>query len=209
MGVQIENHLKENLSWMGIDPGKNGESKMLDYACGDGFLSHVLRPYFTKTVGVDLAEGMVDKYNRRAREAGIPESRMHAVLGDLTTPKISPSLTENKDLFDFDLIITSLVLHHIEDPQHAINRFVERLRPAGTLVVIDFDVAKEGEAWLMADAPTAHTIAHHGFDKATMENMFETAGCKDVEYVLHKEESKMPPHLGGKKQLFFARGRRT
>lgn len=152
---------------------------------------------------------MVDKYNRRAREAGIPESQMHAVLGDLTAPEIAPSLVDNKDLFDFDLIITSLALHHIEDPQHAINRLVERLRPGGTLVVIDFDVAKEGETWVSADAPSAHTIAHHGFDKASMEKMLHAAGCKDVEYVLHEEISKMPEHLGGKKQLFFARGRKA
>lgn len=168
-----------------------------------------LRPYFTKVIGLDLAEGMVDKYNRRAHDAGIPESQMHAVLGDLTAPEVAQSLIENKDLFDFDLIITSLALHHIEDPQHAINRFVERLRPGGTLVVIDFDVAKEGETWVAADAPSAHTIAHHGFDKAGMEKMLSAAGCEDVEYVLHKEESKMPAHLGGKKHLFFARGRRA
>ncbi|EEP79607.1 predicted protein [Uncinocarpus reesii 1704] len=41
LGLQIETHLKENLAWMGIDPKQNEGKKMLDYACGDGLLSHV------------------------------------------------------------------------------------------------------------------------------------------------------------------------
>ncbi|EER27166.1 hypothetical protein D8B26_005706 [Coccidioides posadasii str. Silveira] len=209
LAAQIESHLKENLSWMGIDPKNVGERKMLDFACGDGFLSHALRPHFTKVIGLDLAEGMVDKYKRRAREAGIPESQMHAVLGDLTGAEISPSLIENKELFDFDLAISSLALHHIEDPQRTINRLMERLRPGGTVVIIDFDVAKKGETWVLDDAPAAHTIAHHGFDKAHMEKLLNEAGCKDVDYVWHKEESELPPRMGGKKQLFFARGRKA
>ncbi|KAI1908305.1 hypothetical protein LOZ61_005655 [Ophidiomyces ophidiicola] len=208
---QIEEHLKENLPWIGIDAQTTEPKRMLDFACGDGFLSHALRPYFSEIIGVDLAEGMVNKYNRRAREAGIPESQMRAVVGDLAAAQPDASLIQNKDLANFDLIITSMALHHIEDPQRAVNRLVERLRPGGTLVVIDFDAAKDGQQWIAASAPAAHTITHHGFSKATMENLLTSAGCKDVEYVLHKEITKIPrefAHLGEEKQLFYSRGRK-
>ena len=79
---------------------------------------------------------MVDKYNTEAREAGLSESQMHAVRGDLLAP--AGGQLESQDFYGFDLIIMSMALHHVDEPNKIIARFVDRLKAGGTVLIIDW-----------------------------------------------------------------------
>lgn len=169
---------------------------------------------------------MIEKYNAAAREQGLSEEQMHAVLGDLMASELEPSLL-CKELFDYDLVVICMALHHLEDPQEAVKRLVERLKVGGVLLVIDW--AADGEKYqqqLRKNAessseqaaddhdhgpgryPAAHTVAHDHFAREQVEDAFNKAGCSDIDFVLHPQPSTVPMEVGGQMQLFFARGRK-
>jgi ubiquinone/menaquinone biosynthesis C-methylase UbiE len=49
-----------------------------------GLISQALAPHTGAIVGVDISQGMVDRYNARVAEQGIPVSEMRAVVADLS-----------------------------------------------------------------------------------------------------------------------------
>ncbi|KAJ5710644.1 hypothetical protein N7488_004800 [Penicillium malachiteum] len=141
--AQISEFLKGNAEWIGIqtsDAENSGQTKLMDYACGNGIVSRSLHPHFSKCIGVDLSDGMLDKYRATAADLGLDESRMIAIQGDLLAPTVKPTtppLSED-ELNGFDLVAICMALHHVEDINLATKRLAERLRPGGVLLIIDW-----------------------------------------------------------------------
>lgn len=96
-------------------------------------------PYVTITRGIDVSPKMVANFNSRAQAAGLSESTIHAVLGDLLD-KANPTPAEvsGPEWQNFDLVTVGYAFHHFEDVVHAAERLKERLRPGGVMVITDF-----------------------------------------------------------------------
>lgn len=184
-------------------------------------------PYVTEIRGIDVSDSMVDKFNAGAREAGVPEIQMHAVRGDLLAP--AQGSLESQDLYGFDLAIMSMALHHVDNPEAMVARLVERLKPGGTVVIIDwipsekasprsnFSHSHEHSHGHETDSghssrggpgqhPSSQTISFDGFTKEHMDDMFTKAGCSEIDYVLAVSPSEVPPDPSGQKHMFFAKG---
>ena len=137
--------LRNRLDWLGIPFVNTGTSstahevRQLDYACGTGHLSRVYGPYVTVTRGIDVSPNMAATFNARARAAGLPENRIHAVVGDLLN-KSNPSPPEFNvpEWYNFDLATVGFAFHHFEDVVFAAKSFKNRLRPGGVLLLTDF-----------------------------------------------------------------------
>jgi len=72
-------------------------------------------------------------------QQGLAENEMHAYQGNLLAPDdLSPSALASPNFFNFDIAAVGLGLHHFDDPALAARRLVERLRPGGVLLVLDF-----------------------------------------------------------------------
>ena len=84
---------------------------------------------------------MVNKFNAEAREAGTSEAQMRAVRGDLLAPP--GGLLEDREFYGFDLAVMSMALHHVDDPKAMIAKLVERVKPGGIVVIIDWVVSDE------------------------------------------------------------------
>lgn len=98
-----------------------------------------LAAYVTQCVGIDLSEGMVEVYNTSAQNQGIPESEMHAVVGNLIDAKSPPPAhLAGPEFHDFDIAVVGLGFHHFDDPALAAKRLAERLKPGGVLMIVDF-----------------------------------------------------------------------
>ena len=173
---------------------------------------------------MDIAEGMLVRFNKTAREHGFAEDHVFGVLGDITSADHSAAL-DGPEYFNLDLIIVSMALHHMEKPQEAIDRFVQRLKPgSGILVVIDWEERKndpapsEGEGkdkdvrkidgLFKEHHPSMDTVAHAGFTKEQFEDMVSRAGCDVTDFVLLPDKSVVPPAKDGEMQLFFGKGKR-
>ena len=184
-------------------------------------------PYLREIRGVDVSERMVDRYNADAREAGVSEEKMYAVRGDLMDASGGP--LEGQGFFNFDLIIMSMALHHIDDPRRMVAELVGRLKPGGRVVIIDWlpsdekvthnhggssreepssHAAGSGAAHHHEHTPHpgAHTVSVDGFSNEQMQSMFKEAGCSSSDFVLAESPSQVPPDPKGQKHLFFAKG---
>ncbi|EEH21324.1 hypothetical protein PABG_03555 [Paracoccidioides brasiliensis Pb03] len=156
---KIHEFLKNNIEWLGIahdggsgpaasSGGEAGGKKMLDFACGNGFLTRVYHPFFIKCVGVDIASGMIKKYNEAAIELGLGPEKMYGVRGDIFAPTptkagdvvataVVGTDLSREEFFNFDFVGIALALHHMEDPESTIVKLVERLKSGGTFLAID------------------------------------------------------------------------
>ncbi|KGO74478.1 hypothetical protein PITC_099790 [Penicillium italicum] len=231
---QIFEFLTEKVDWIGIEPpiGDNSrQTKLMDYACGNGIVSRSLHHLFSKCIGIDLSDGMLDNYRATAAELGLDESRMLAVQGNLLSPIVTPTRPplSKEELDGFDLVAICMALHHVEDIALATKRLAERLRPGGVLLIIDWatrDLSNETEQQASVQTtssisenhhnhhmdevvdpkhPAAHTISHHSFSQAQIFSLFEQAGCGESQFVLADRLSSVPGAPSGQLQLFWAR----
>lgn len=95
---------------------------------------------------------MVQMYNKRVQEKGISPAQMSAAQGNIVAADTSnQSNILDQEFFDFDMVGMANALHHMQDPALAIERLVQRLKPGGTLLIIDFINDPDGNA--PADGP--------------------------------------------------------
>lgn len=102
---------------------------ILDVGTGPGVLLVELakrRPDLQLT-GIDISPDMITAATRNLKPYGNRATALVGDVGHLDFPDRS-----------FDLVVSSLSLHHWEDPAAAVPELARVLRPAGRLVVYDF-----------------------------------------------------------------------
>ncbi|MBT2445431.1 methyltransferase domain-containing protein [Streptomyces sp. ISL-36] len=100
--------------------------RVCDVGCGTGSLSAVMAEAGHQVTGVDLSPRMVDRARTKLRTAGL-EGRF--LVGDAAEP---PTGDER-----FDALLSRHLLWTLPDPQSALRAWVTRLRPGGTLVLVE------------------------------------------------------------------------
>ncbi|VUC34041.1 unnamed protein product [Clonostachys rosea] len=215
---QVANELQEQVAWIkGASSSLNTadkETRMLDYACGDGMVSRALANYISRARGIDISSGMVNQYNTRARSEGYSEDKMHAVHGDLITADTTASndILSTPEYDDFDLTVMSLALHHVENPAQMVSKLADRLSDGGVLLIIDWVSPSESGCQPLLPPPDSevqHTVSRMGFEEKEVRGYFEQAGLDSIGWRWFSEKSKLPQELGGQAQLFMARAERT
>jgi SAM-dependent methyltransferase len=175
--------------------------RVLDYACGPGTITNALAAHATEYIGIDISDGMVNAYNTRFQPSPEGEDKQdfvaHAVVGNLLETPVPPHLCDD-EYFNFDLAVVGMGFHHLSDVQLATTRLVERLKPGGVLMIIDF-VAYDPEG------QHVNHISHHGFSEERVREVFGQAGLVDVGIVKAEKDWKiMEKH----RRAFMARGRK-
>jgi len=97
--------------------------RILDAGCGSGPLSAALRDRGAIVTGIDISAGMLERARRRLGDDG---ARLQQA--DLKSPLPFPDNA-------FDDVITSLVLHYLEDWKAPLAELRRVLRPGGRLIV--------------------------------------------------------------------------
>jgi len=137
---------------------------VLDYGCGTGLVAFSIAPKLNRLVAVDSSDGMLAVVREKAQELGV--NNVTALKLDLS----GDATLEQR----FDLIYTSMTMHHIVDTAGILARFFELLKPGGQLAIIDLD-SEDGS--FHGDMPG---IAHQGFDRAALTQLAEAAGFSDI-----------------------------
>ncbi|KIW71418.1 hypothetical protein, variant 2 [Phialophora macrospora] len=194
--------------------------RVLDYACGPGTITHAIGPRATEYVGIDLSENMVGAYNLRfganpsAPSPSTDEideiSNSHdetlnarAVVGNLLDPKDpSPDGLASPEFFNFDLVVVGLGFHHFPDIALTTSRLVERLKPGGVFLILDFVTHAMDE-----QHSASHTVAHLGFSEEELKKYFEGAGLTEFQLVRMDEEVLL--RWESRRRVFLAKGRKA
>ncbi|KAK5651422.1 hypothetical protein OQA88_12510 [Cercophora sp. LCS_1] len=138
------NQAEHGSDWLGLEASK--PQRILDYGRGSGTVSSGLLTTFPLAVfrGIDNLDSQVKLYNDEASSVLGPnyQARMSAIAGDLHETHKTPIL-DNPEWFGFDSLIISFALHHVEDPIHSLELLKARVKPGGTIVVVDWP--KKGE----------------------------------------------------------------
>ncbi len=109
--------------------------RALDVGCGPGHLAVELAraaPNLS-VVGVDILPEMVERANRRAERAGVA-GRVRFEVGDASALPFAGG--------SFDVVVSTLSLHHWADPERGLAEVYRVLRPGGQALI--YDIA----AWL-------------------------------------------------------------
>lgn len=138
--------------------------KALDFGCGTGLVTLGLAPVVGEITAADSSPGMLEQLTAKLSASGIANVR----------PVLIPHDGVGTLSGRFDLVVSSMTMHHIADVAGIIRQFHDLLAPGGQLAIADLD-AEDGS---FHDDPTG--IQHHGFSVATMENWFITAGLTGV-----------------------------
>lgn len=148
-----------------LNPGM----RALDVGCGTGRLSILLSDRVGSVVVTDPSAGMVQVAQERIEAAELGD-RLRVVQADLT-----------KDPLDgaFDVVWSSLALHHVQDLDGLLRSVAGLLVNGGRLAFADLDEDPAGAF----HAEKIDFDGHHGFDRQRLAERLVQAGFAEVSFV--------------------------
>ncbi len=144
--------------------------KVMDVGAGTGTVDIILSPFVREIIALDLSEGMLNVFREKIKDQKIKNIRIYK----------KDIFTEGFPEKDFDLIITSMTFHHIDDPVEALNYLKGYLKNGGYIAVVD----------LYKEDGTFHSdntdVKHFGFDEEDINKWFKKSGLEKIEYrIIH------------------------
>ena len=107
---------------------------------------------------------------------------------------VCQDITEQPLADRFDLIISAMAMHHVEDTRQLFATFAEHLQPGGRIALADLD--KEDGTFHPADV---EGVFHHGFARDELQALIEDQGFVDIQFdtahTVDKEDKCYPIFL--------------
>ena len=167
------------------------DMRAIDIGAGTGLLGLDLLADLGSVVLTDPSEGMVEVARTKIEEEGIVDAR--AVVFDFPSDEPPPGAP-------FDLAVSLLALHHVEDTAATLRSIHVTLVPGGRIGLIDLD-AEDG-SFHDPDQPGIH---HHGFDGEALVALATEAGFEDPQIRIVSSVTKED---GRSYPLFLLTGRK-
>ncbi|MDZ7661890.1 class I SAM-dependent methyltransferase [Thiohalophilus sp.] len=159
----------------------NYEMAVMDFGAGTGLISAHLAPHVNNITAVDVSESMLEKLAAKPELQG----KVEVCCQDILEEPLNR---------EFDLIVSAMALHHVEDTEKLFRRFADILRPGGRVALADLD--KEDGTFHPADV---EGVFHHGFERDALESLMREQGFTDIRFttahVVNKEEGEYPIFL--------------
>ncbi|WP_238885271.1 class I SAM-dependent methyltransferase [Clostridium sp. YIM B02551] len=150
--------------------------RAMEFGCGTGLISFNIYDKFKNVILVDSSQGMIDI---------VKDKIIRYEVTNMIPYKID-ILNEEFELKNFDVIFSSMVLHHVEDISKITKKFYELLNTLGTLCIIDLD--KEDGSFHRNEP---HFKGHNGFDQEELKNILIKIGFRDVEIKTFYRDKKV------------------
>lgn len=136
--------------------------RAMDIGAGTGLLGLDLLHDLASVVLTDPSAGMIEVARTKIEAEGIVDAT--AIVFDFPSSEPPPGAP-------FDLAVSLLVLHHVEDTEATLRSIFAALAPGGRIGLIDLD--KEDGSFHDRDQPGIH---HHGFDGEGLVELATAAG---------------------------------
>ena len=136
----------------------------LDFGCGTGLLTLAVQPFVRTITGADSSRGMLNVLEGKIRVQGLANT--HAVFVDFE----KGGRVEGP----YDLIVSSMTLHHVPDTAALFAQWRGILRPGGRVCFADLD-AEDGS--FHGDNTG---VFHLGFEREHLKKLLRDAGFRDI-----------------------------
>jgi ubiquinone/menaquinone biosynthesis C-methylase UbiE len=143
------------------------DTRTIDVGAGTGLLGLALAGDVGEVVLAEPSNGMLEVVREKLGAGG--PGNVTAVRFDLTSDPLPGD--------PFDLAVSLLVLHHVEDTGAALAATLRLLRRGGRIALADLD-AEDG-SFHDADAEGIH---HLGFERVALAGLAREAGFTDVAF---------------------------
>lgn len=141
-------------------------TRLLEYGAGTGLVTQALGARVGRAVLADNSSGMRAVMRQKVEAGALPAG---TEVWDLDLEH-DPTPDE-----EFDLVVTSMVLHHVRDLPAVLAGFAALLRPGGHACIADLD-REDGSFH-----EHRHDFdGHHGFDRAELGDALREAGFAQV-----------------------------
>jgi len=137
---------------------------VMDFGAGTGLLTSLIAPRVKQIAAVDTSASMLDKLVAKPEFQG----KVTAICQDITAQPLEQR---------FDLIISAMAMHHVEDTRELFTAFAEHLQPGGRIALADLD--KEDGTFHPADV---EGVFHHGFARDELQALIEDQGFVDIRF---------------------------
>ena len=146
--------------------GNEKYNSIMEYGCATGLISLNLCDKFKKVTLMDSEKEMIK----------IVKEKLYKCEKNNVFPIQIYLMNESYKEEKFDLIYTSLTIHHIQNTEKIIKIFYNLLNENGMLCIIDLD--KEDGSFHINQKDFN---GHNGFEHRYMENIFESVGFSNID----------------------------
>jgi len=138
---------------------------VMDFGAGTGLIAGHLVPKVAHIAAVDISQAMLD------RLAAKPELR-----GKVDT--LCQDIMDHPLAQKFDVIVSAMAMHHVEDTDKLIESFAAHLKAGGRVALADLD----HEDGTFHPAGTTG-VFHAGFKRDPLQQLLNKHGISDVQFV--------------------------
>lgn len=142
-----------------------GGEQALEFGCGTGLITLQLAPRLARVTAMDGSTEMLEVLRRKMGKAELG----NVILREGSVPGGLPDAR-------YDLVFSSMTLHHVEDTEGLLRALFERLNPGGRIALADLD-AEDGSFHGCKPG-----IAHRGFDRGDFERLLSRAGFGSIRF---------------------------
>jgi ubiquinone/menaquinone biosynthesis C-methylase UbiE len=163
------------------------EDRLLDVACGWGFVIHAFRPRVASAAGVDLCPEMVELARRAAAERGLTGVKIvEGDAEDLEFPSGS-----------FDIVTCRFTFHHFGRPLKALAEMKRMLAPRGRLVLYDYLASSDAaRAKRLNEIELARDPCHvRTYSLGAFQEFFREAGLAETARVVTLMKREFDPWM--------------
>ncbi len=167
---------------------------VLDFGCGTGLLTLRLQPFVHSLKAVDSSTGMLEILNQKIEDQNI---------SNISTQHLD---IEQGDILEgaYNLIVSSMTLHHIKETKPLIDQFSKVTAPGGCICIADLDP----DYGLFHGEGNNEGVFHFGFDRDIIRRTLQEAGFDNIEFQTAAEIVRFVP--GGMRPftIFLVTGRK-
>ena len=155
--------------------------KVMDFGAGTGLVCGHIANKVGHVLAVDISPSMLERLSAKPELQGKVEVLCQDIL-------------EQPAGDTFDVIISAMAMHHVEDTDAMLKAFANHLHAGGQVALADLD-AEDG-TFHPADI---EGVYHSGFERDALKEKMEQAGFNDVSfitaYTVLKEGKEFPIFL--------------
>lgn len=183
--------------------GLQSQWDILDFGCGTGLVLQRVADNVHAAVGIDSGQGMVHVLSQKKLKNVTACCMELSPANTLQQHCRQHGLSANDAPQSFDLVYSSMTLHHLQDIVATVKMLKAYLKPGGALVAFDFE--KGPESMLFHPQPISPSVYHKGgFAADDLRTIWQDQGLKEVSREkVHRFTKEVNDDNGKPKKVVF------